>query len=95
VPFGRSALTQLEEPRPQHALSYYALFYRSRLVPRWLSGWGMAGAVLLLMTACLLALFSDNSVTGYTLVILPIASTGWPWLSGSWSKASVRHPTIK
>ena len=54
------------------ALSYYALFYRSRLVPRWLSGWGMAGVVLL-MTACLLALFSDNPVTGYTLLILPIA----------------------
>ena len=54
------------------ALSYYALFYRSRLVPRWLSGWGMAG-VLLLMSACLLALFSGNPVTGYTLLILPIA----------------------
>ena len=54
------------------ALSYYALFYRSRLVPRWLSGWGMAGVVLL-MTACPLTLFSDNPVTGYTLLILPIA----------------------
>ena len=54
------------------ALSYYALFYRSRLVPRWLSGWGMAGVVLL-MPACLLALFSDNLVTRYTLLILPIA----------------------
>ena len=54
------------------ALSNYALFYRSRLVPRWLSGWGMAGVVLL-MTACLQALFSDNLVTRYTLLILPIA----------------------
>ena len=54
------------------ALSYYALFYRSKLVPRWLSGWGMAGVVLL-MTACPLTLFSDNPVTGYTLPILPIA----------------------
>jgi Domain of unknown function (DUF4386) len=54
------------------ALMYYALFYRSRLVPRWLSVWGMAG-VLLILTACLLALFRNNAVTGYTLLILPIA----------------------
>ena len=53
------------------ALMYYALFYRSRLVPRWLSGWGLAGAFLML-TACLLALFSDRPVTGYALLILPI-----------------------
>lgn len=61
-----------EKPFPPNALSCYALFYRSRRVSRWLSGWGMAGVVLL-MTACLLALFSDHPVTGYTLVILPIA----------------------
>jgi hypothetical protein len=54
------------------ALMYYVLFYRSRLVPRWLSVWGLAGA-LLMMSACLRALFSDNPVTGYTALILPIA----------------------
>jgi len=53
------------------ALMYYVLFYRARLVPRWLAGWGVAG-VLLMAIACLLALFSGNPVTGYTVLILPI-----------------------
>ena len=51
---------------------YYTLFYRSRLVPRWLSIWGLT-ALGLMMTACMLALFSNNPVTGYTVLILPIA----------------------
>ena len=28
------------------ALLYYSVLYRARLVPRWLSGWGLAGAAL-------------------------------------------------
>ena len=51
---------------------YYVVIYRSRLVPRWFSGWGLAAA-LSATTACLLALFTDNPVTGYVLLFLPIA----------------------
>ena len=54
------------------ALMYYYAFFRSRLLPRWLSGWGIAGALLMLV-ACLSALFSRNPVTSYTILILPIA----------------------
>lgn len=53
------------------AFMYYLVFWRSRLVPRWLSGWGLAAA-LSMMTACLLALFHDTPVTGYVLLALPI-----------------------
>ena len=53
------------------ALLYYYLFYRSRLVPRWLSGWGIA-AIILMIVACLLAWFSHNPVTTYTILALPI-----------------------
>jgi Domain of unknown function (DUF4386) len=54
------------------ALMYYYVFFQAQIVPRWLSGWGIV-AVLLLLVACLSALFTQNPVTSYTILILPIA----------------------
>jgi hypothetical protein len=53
------------------AFLYYYLFFQARLTPRWLSGWGIA-AVILMLAACVLALFSDSPVTGYVLLAAPI-----------------------
>ena len=54
------------------ALMYSYVLYRSRLVPRWLSGWGIAAGFPMLI-ACLSAAFSHTPVTSYTILILPIA----------------------
>ena len=41
------------------ALMFYYLFYQSKLIPRWLSGWGLIGAVVYL-AAGLIALFGPE-----------------------------------
>ncbi|MFL5734436.1 MAG: DUF4386 domain-containing protein [Chloroflexia bacterium] len=79
------------------AFMYYCLFYRSRLVPRWLSGWGIV-AVLLMLVACLLALFSGNPVSSYVVLILPIAVQEMVlavWLiARGFSSATLRARTV-
>jgi Domain of unknown function (DUF4386) len=53
---------------------YYLIFYRSRLIPRWLSAWGLAGTALGLV-AGLLVLFQSIGTLSSTQVALnlPIA----------------------
>jgi hypothetical protein len=53
------------------AFLYYCAFLQSRLIPRWLSVWGIA-AIILLTTAGVLALFNDDAVTSYVPLALPI-----------------------
>ena len=46
-------------------------FFRSRLIPGWLSGWGIV-AIGLLAAAGVLALFAGRPVTDYVPMALPI-----------------------
>ena len=51
------------------ASMYYYVFYRSRLIPRWLSGWGLAGTTLGAF-AGLLVLFRVTGYMSATQVVL-------------------------
>ncbi len=56
-------------------LLYYFIFYRSRLIPRWLSVWGMLG-VALLLAAIFITLFAKKNFTiegSLIILTLPIA----------------------
>ncbi len=48
------------------ALIYYSIFYRTRLIPRWLSLWGLVGIPLMLLSS-LLGMLCDTSPVVFLL----------------------------
>src|SRR4030066_1321177 len=52
-------------------LLYYIIFYRPKLVPRWLSGWGLVAAILA-MLSCVLAMVGLIAPFGTEQVVLAL-----------------------
>ena len=81
------------------ATLYYLIFYRSQLIPRWLSVWGLVGTVLCL-TAGLLVLFQSIAVLSGTQVVLSLpigvqemVLAVWLIVKGFSPKAEAKPPT--
>ena len=56
------------------ALMYYAIFYKSKLIPRWLSGWGLVAAALCLISGILVMFNIIDFFTPVQIAInIPIA----------------------
>jgi hypothetical protein len=53
------------------AMMYYYVFYRSKLIPRWLSGWGLI-AIIMNLTSALLVLFALSAPFSTLQMILSL-----------------------
>lgn len=54
------------------ALMYYYIFYQSKLIPRWLSGWGFIAAAMSLSVALLILFGEKSSSTIASVLNIPI-----------------------
>jgi len=83
------------------ATLYYLIFYRSRLIPRWLSVWGLAGTALGLVAGLLVLFQSIGTLSGAQVALnLPIAVQEmvlavWLITKGLSPKAEAPTPTEK
>jgi len=55
------------------ALMLNSILYRSKLIPRWISGWGFLGAILYLASGFLPLFGYSSTSTIYTLIEIPLA----------------------
>jgi hypothetical protein len=74
------------------SLMFYYLFYQSRLIPRWLSVWGLVGAGLYLATPLLDMFGHGFGVLMVPLAVAEIVLAVWLIVKGLNSPASVGTP---
>jgi len=55
------------------ALIFYTALYQSKLVPRWISGWGWIAAIMIMASALIPMLEVNLPETVFGLLVLPIA----------------------
>ena len=75
------------------ALLYYIIFYRTKLVPRWLSGWGLVAAILG-MLSCVLVLIGVIAPFGTEQVVIAIPMLPQEMVLAAWLIAKGFNPSV-
>ena len=75
------------------ALLYYIIFYRTKLVPRWLSGWGLVAAILG-MLSCVLVLVGVIAPFGTEQVVIAIPMFPQEIVLAAWLIAKGFNPAV-
>lgn len=62
-------------------LMFYYLLYQTKLVPRWLAGWGIVGTVVTIVASCLFMFHSVDLITSvymnFPLALQEMVFAGW------------------
>ena len=64
------------------ALFIYYLFYKTKLIPMWLSLWGLIGAILYLAYPILFMISLDIEILQYPLAVQEMVLAGWLIIKG-------------
>ena len=75
------------------ALLYYIIFYRTKLVPRWLSGWGLVAAILG-MLSCVLVLIGVIAPFGTEQVVIAIPMLPQEIVLAAWLIVKGFNPAV-
>jgi hypothetical protein len=75
------------------ALLYYIIFYRTKLVPRWLSGWGIVAAILG-MLSCVLVLVGLIAPFGTEQIAIAIPMLPQEYVLAAWLIVKGFNPSV-
>ena len=75
------------------ALLYYIIFYRTKLVPRWISAWGLVAAILG-MLSCVLVLVGLIAPFGTEQVVIAIPMLPQELVLAAWLIAKGFNPAV-
>ena len=75
------------------ALLYYIIFYRAKLVPRWLSGWGIVSAILG-MLSCVLVFVGLIAPFGTEQIAIAIPMLPQEYVLAAWLIAKGFNPAV-